>query len=165
VASREGRERSTKKGIGQHGGRVTNPLEVIHMPDKRPTRTRSRRGKHSFRGRQPCAVGWPHWSRLVDRAGSQGCRPVRSHGRLPETGRTSWELVVRRDFATAVPRGSALDASQPVELNGHTTRPGGAPITKAPAKSAKPKRGLTAPGRKALSIAMKKRWAAKKAVA
>jgi hypothetical protein len=39
----------------------------------------------------------------------------------------------------------------------------------APAKNAattvKPKRGLTAAGRKALSISMKKRWAAKKAAA
>jgi len=35
---------------------------------------------------------------------------------------------------------------------------------KAPTKSAKPK-GITAAGRKALSIAMKKRWAAKRAVA
>ena len=40
-----------------------------------------------------------------------------------------------------------------------------APATKTAAKAAKPKRGLTAAGRKALSIAMKKRWAAKKAVA
>jgi hypothetical protein len=36
---------------------------------------------------------------------------------------------------------------------------------KAPAKPAKQKRGLTTAGRKALSIAMKKRWAAKKAAA
>jgi hypothetical protein len=34
---------------------------------------------------------------------------------------------------------------------------------KAAAKTAKPKGGITAAGRKALSIAMKKRWAAKKA--
>jgi|ERR1700733_6936506 hypothetical protein len=39
------------------------------------------------------------------------------------------------------------------------------PATKAPAKAAKPKGGLTAAGRKALSIAMKKRWAAKRAAA
>lgn len=34
---------------------------------------------------------------------------------------------------------------------------------KTPAKMAKPKGGITAAGRKALSIAMKKRWAAKRA--
>jgi len=34
---------------------------------------------------------------------------------------------------------------------------------KTPSKTAKPKGGITAAGRKALSIAMKKRWAAKKA--
>jgi hypothetical protein len=43
------------------------------------------------------------------------------------------------------------------------------PLAKAPAKkaakTAKPKGGITAAGRKALSIAMKKRWAAKKAAA
>jgi len=37
-----------------------------------------------------------------------------------------------------------------------------APV-KTPSKAAKPKGGITAAGRKALSIAMKKRWAAKKA--
>ena len=37
-----------------------------------------------------------------------------------------------------------------------------APAKKA-AKTVKPKGGITAAGRKALSIAMKKRWAAKKA--
>ena len=36
---------------------------------------------------------------------------------------------------------------------------------KTAVKAGKPKRGITAAGRKALSIAMKKRWAAKKAVA
>jgi hypothetical protein len=40
-----------------------------------------------------------------------------------------------------------------------------APAAKTVAKKAKPKRGITAAGRKALSIAMKKRWAAKKAAA
>jgi hypothetical protein len=39
-----------------------------------------------------------------------------------------------------------------------------APAKKA-AKTAKPKGGITVAGRKALSIAMKKRWAAKKAAA
>ena len=38
-----------------------------------------------------------------------------------------------------------------------------AATAKTPAKAVKPKGGLTAAGRKALSIAMKKRWAAKKA--
>jgi hypothetical protein len=43
---------------------------------------------------------------------------------------------------------------------------GESPATaKTATKAAKPKRGITAAGRKALSIAMKKRWAAKKAVA
>jgi len=38
-----------------------------------------------------------------------------------------------------------------------------APATKTATKAAKPRGGITAAGRKALSIAMKKRWAAKKA--
>jgi len=38
-------------------------------------------------------------------------------------------------------------------------------LAKTTAKSAKPKGGLTAAGRKSLSVAMKKRWAAKKAAA
>ena len=40
-----------------------------------------------------------------------------------------------------------------------------APAKKTAVKAGKPKGGITAAGRKALSIAMKKRWAAKKAAA
>jgi hypothetical protein len=39
------------------------------------------------------------------------------------------------------------------------------PAAKSASKAAKPKGGITAAGRKALSVAMKKRWAAKKAAA
>jgi hypothetical protein len=38
-----------------------------------------------------------------------------------------------------------------------------APAVKTPAKKSKPKHRISAAGRKALSLAMKKRWAAKKA--
>jgi hypothetical protein len=70
----------------------------------------------------------------------------------------------RRKF-TAAARKRMREAQQLrwAKIKGESPASGAKAPTKTTAKSAKPKRGLTAEGRKALSIAMKKRWAAKKA--
>jgi vancomycin resistance protein YoaR len=66
--------------------------------------------------------------------------------------------TTRRKFSAAV-RKRMREAQR---LRWAKIRGESAPAKKT-AKTAKPKTGITAAGRKALSIAMKKRWAAKKA--
>jgi hypothetical protein len=72
----------------------------------------------------------------------------------------------RRKF-TAATRERMREAQQArwAKIKANASAPAAkAPATKTPAKATRPK-GITAAGRKALSIAMKKRWAAKKAAA
>jgi hypothetical protein len=67
----------------------------------------------------------------------------------------------RRKFSAAArKRMREAQKARWAKIRGESAAP-----AKAPAKAAKQKSGITAAGRKALSIAMKKRWAAKKAAA
>ena len=63
---------------------------------------------------------------------------------------------------TAAPRRRMREVQQLrwAKIKGESPAP-----AKTATKAAKPKRGITAAGRKVLSIAMKKRWAAKKVAA
>lgn len=67
----------------------------------------------------------------------------------------------RKKFSAASARGCGrLRLARWAKIKGESA----APVKKA-AKTTKPKGGVTAAGRQALSIAMKKRWPAKKAAA
>jgi vancomycin resistance protein YoaR len=76
----------------------------------------------------------------------------------PESAEETPTKTTRRKFSAAV-RKRMREAQR---LRWAKIRGESAPAKKT-AKTAKPKTGITAAGRKALSIAMKKRWAAKKA--
>jgi hypothetical protein len=77
-------------------------------------------------------------------------------------GQTPAKRKRRKLSAAAIKRMSAAQKLRWAKIKGEASA---APAKAAAAKKAKPKGGLTAAGRRALSIAMKKRWAAKKAAA
>lgn len=78
-----------------------------------------------------------------------------------ETAESAPAKGTRRKFSAAArKRMQEAQRARWAKIRGESAAP-----AKAPARAAKPKGGITAAGRKALSIAMKKRWAAKKATA